>query len=238
MSNWDEEDWESGGAPAPAPAVGASLGNWDDEDLEEEEEEVVVKKPSAPMKPSKARALALKAKEEEENRLEAERILAREKELSELDAIERKMREQQIVEEADLENTRDLFMDGGAGKDGMKPPAEPTLDNYKPVTDADFKKFAGMISDRCCELNDNPRRTLRYVSFAKDVMRGLCRDLGPDDTKDLATFMGLLSNEKRDEFKKAKGLNKKRNNKKAHVRVDRAADMREDKFDDFADDFM
>lgn len=239
MSNWDDEDWETDPAPGPAPVLpvggGAGLGNWDDEDASEEEE-VVLKKPSAPMKPSKARALALKKKEEEEQRQEAERALAREKELQELSAMERKMREQQIVEASDLENAKDLFMDGDA-KAAMKPPAEPTLDTFKPVSDEDYKKFATMVGDRCGELNDNPKKTLRYVNFVKDVIRGLTKDLGPDDAKDLAAFTGLISNEKRDEFKKSKGF-KKKTNKKTHVRVDREGDMRNNDFDDFADDFM
>lgn len=239
MASWDDEDWEAPSAAAPLPITvgGGPEGTWDDEDVSEEGEEEVLKKPSAPMKPSKALKLALKAKEAEEQRLETERLLERERNLSAMSAIERKMEEQRIIEEADLENARDLFMDGKAGRGDSAPPAEPTLDNFKPVTDEDFKKFATMIGDRCAELNSNPRRTLRYVTFVKDVIRGLTKDLGPDDAKDLSTFMGLLSNEKRDEFKKSKGI-KKKASKKAHVRVDRADDMRENDYDDFADDFM
>lgn len=238
MSNWDDEDWETEPAPGPAPTLpvggGAGLGNWDDEDVSEEEE-VALKKPSAPMKPSKVRALALKKKEEEEQRQEAERVLAREKELQELSIMERKMRQQQLVEAADLENAKDLFMDGN-GKEAMKPPAEPTLDTFKPVSDADYKTFATMVGNRCGELNDNPKKTLRYVNFVKDVIRGLTKDLGPDDAKDLATFTGLISNEKRDAFKKSKGY-KKKSSKKTHVRVDREDGIRTNDFDDF-DGFM
>lgn len=238
MANWDDEDWDAPSATAPPPITvgGGPEGKWDDEDVSEEEESEL-KKPSAPMKPSKALKLALKAKEVEEQRLETEQLLERERKLNAMSSIERKMEEQRIIEEADLENARDLFMDGKVGNDDMAPPSEPTLDNFKPVTDEDYKKFAAMIADRCTQLNSNPKRTLRYVTFVKDVIRGLTRDLGPDDAKDLSTFMGLLSNEKRDEFKKSKGI-KKKTSKKANVRVDRADDMRDDAYDDFADDFM
>lgn len=250
MANWDDEEWEAdpGPAPAPAPAPisslplgGSSLGNWDDEDASEEEQEVELKKPSAPMKPSKLRALALKKKEEEEQQLAAQRALEREKEMEELSAVERKIRQQQIVEEADLENTKDLFMDGSS-KGGMKPPAEPTIETFKPVTEADYTTFATMISQHCMGLSNlngptKRKQTGLYVHFVKQLMRGLTTDLSPEDTKDLSTFMGLLSNEKRDQFKKSKGY-KKKASKKTHVRVDREDDMRGDAFDDFADDFM
>lgn len=238
MSNWDDDDWDatpSSSVPAVGVPLSSALGDWDDED-ESEDEVLVLKKQSAPMKPSKIRALALKEKEEAERSREIERILSREKEVKELSVVERKLRQQQLVEDADLENTKDLFMVSGGG-DSMAPPPEPTLMTFTPTSDDDFKLFAKMVSDRCCALNDNPRKTGRYVDFVKELLRGLTKGLGPDDAKDLATFMGLIGNEKRDEFKKSKGY-KKKNSKKAHVRVDRAADLRDDNFDDFADDFM
>lgn len=238
MSNWDDDDWEADTGPGlPMYPHAAPADNWDDEDESEDETlETNLKKPSAPMKPSKQRALALKQKEEEENRKAAERIRALEQKMQEMSAIERKMEQQRRVEEADLQNAKDMFMVSDT-KDEMAPPAQPTLDNFKPVTDADFKKFADMLAERCRILNDNPRKTTRYVTFLKDLIRGVTAELGPDDAKDLSTFMGIISNEKRDEFKKSKGF-KKKVNKKASVRVDKAADMRDDRYDDFVDDFM
>ncbi|CAN8065955.1 unnamed protein product [Agarophyton chilense] len=242
MSNWDDDEWDVDPSPA-APTIpsasayygGDALGNWDDED-QSEDEEPQLKKPSAPMKPSKARAKALKEKEEQERQREIEKVLARQKELDEMDAVQRKIREQQIVEEADFENAKELFMVGDASE-GMEPPADPTIENFKPVTDADFSKFAQMIGERCSVLNDNPKRTGRYMDFVKEMLRVVVKGLGPDDTKDLSTFVGVISNEKRDEFKKSRGF-KKKTNKKSHVRVDKMNDMRNDVYDDFADDFM
>lgn len=245
MSNWDDEDWEADSGPSPAPSLpvpaAGGMGNWDDEDLPEEEEDISLKKPSAPMKPSKARALALKKKEEEEQRLATARAIAREKEMEELSAVERKMRQQKLVEQADLENVKDLFMEGSSNG-GMRPPAEPTIDTFKPVTEEDYNKYAAMISEHCVKLSNINSPTKKkqmglYVSFVKQLMRGLAQELSQEDTKDLSTFMGLLSNEKRDQFKKSKGY-KKKTSKKTHVRVDREDDMRGDVFDDFADDFM
>lgn len=229
MSNWDDEDWDD----SQVVAGSEPLGNWDDEDAEEEPEPDY-KKISAPMKPKKALDRALKEKEEEERQREVERILAREKAVAEMSATERKRHQQQLVEDADLETARDIFS-GVVLSD--TPTTDPTLDTFEPVTDADYAKFAEMVGERCAKLNDNVRKTGRYVEFIKTAMRIMTRDLGPDDAKDLSTFMGLLSNEKRDEFKRSKGV-KKKTNKKVSVRVDRADDVRDNGFDDLADDFM
>lgn len=234
MSNWEDEDWEDS-TSLPQPSTSVAAGDWDDEDEEGLETiEEPMKIAPAPMKPKKALELALKAKEEEERRREVEAIAQREKELSELSQVERKLREQKIVEDADLENTKDLFGNDEGG--GMKVPDGPTLETFEPKTDEDFKKLAGMVGDRICPFNDNPRKTGRYIDFLKLVFRAVTKDLSSDDTKDLSTFVGVIGNEKREEFKKSKGI-KKKVNKKASVKVDRA-DMRSDLFDDFADDFM
>ncbi|PXF40919.1 Eukaryotic translation initiation factor 3 subunit J [Gracilariopsis chorda] len=237
MASWDDDDdWDA--HPPPAPTFHASsnaLGNWDDED-QSDDEQIELKKAPAPMKPSKLRAKALKEKEDQQRQREVQRVLARQKELDEMDAVQRKIRQQQIVEEADLENAKELFM-VAAPSDAMAPPSQPTLDDFKPQSDADFSKFARMMGDRCAALNDNPKRSARFMHFIKEMLRVAVKDLGPDDTKQLSTFVGVLSNEKRDEFKRAKGI-KKKSNKKSHVRVDKATDMRDDVYDDFADDFM
>lgn len=229
MSNWDDEDWDD----SQVAASSEPLGDWDDEDAEQEPDPGL-KKPSAPMKPKKALDRMLKEKEEEERRREVDRILAREEKLAEMSATERKLHQQQLVEEADLETARDIFS-GVVLSD--TPTTEPTLDTFNPVSDDDYGKFAEMVGERCAKLNNNPRKTGRYVELMKNVMRIMARDLGPDDAKDLSTFMGLLSNEKRDEFKRSKGV-KKKTSKKVSVRVDRVDDVRDNGFDDLADDFM
>lgn len=239
MADWEDDDWDSG-APAKSvlpPTVAPVLDSWEDEDASEEEEAPEKKAPEpAPMRPAKARALALKERERKENERLREKALAREKELDELSAAERKMRMQKIVEEADLDNARDLFVGSAADADGFIDEA-PTLENFTPKTEEEFKKYADMLGTKCRSFNTNPKRTLRYVTFVKDVIRELSKELGADDAKDLSTFVGLLSNEKREAFKKSKGHKKKSASKKAHVKVDKASDIRDDDYDDF-DGFM
>jgi Translation initiation factor eIF3 subunit len=79
------------------------------------------------------------------------------------------------------------------------------------------------------------------VFFVKEVMRGLTVDLGPDDAKDLAAHMNIISNLKLEEYKKAKGGAKKKVSKKTAVRVDRNdTDMLDSSYRDGYDndDFM
>lgn len=242
MGDWDEDDWDADvpAKAAPMSRAPAVPNSWEDEDQSEDESSVAAPKvapASAPMKASKARGLALKEREKREKEREKAKALAREKELAELSEMERKVRIRKIVEEADLDNARDLF-DGNAADAGrMMDDGKKTLVNFEPKTDDDYKKFAEMVGEKCRTLNKDPKRTLRYVNFVKDVMRQMTCDLGVDDSKELSTFMGLLSNEKREAFKKSKGHKKKAASKKTHVKVDRASDVRDDDFDDF-DDFM
>lgn len=240
MSDWEDDDWN---APGEAQASEA-LGDWDDEDKDRgggaaaAKEEAAANKPSAPMRPKKALAKALKQREEEERAKEAAALKAREQELESMSAVERKLKLQEIEEAADIENAKDLFSGGNfkAGK-SAPPSTKATIDTFQPTTDADFEKLAAMLGQRLCPFNNNPRRTGRYVQFLKHVFRSLTADLNADDTNDLSTFLGVVSNEKRDEQKRLRGV-KKKGNKKAVVKVDRADDMRSDRFDDFADDFM
>lgn len=238
MSDWEDDDWNAPGEPQPSEA----LGDWDDEDMgggaAAAEVEAAAKKSSAPMRPKKALAKALKQREEEERAKEAAALRAREQELEAMGAVERKLKMQKIEEAADMENTKDLFSGGNfkAGK-SAPPSTEATIDTFQPTTDADFKKLAAMLGQRLCPFNNNPRRTGRYVQFLKHVFRSLTADLNADDTNDLSTFLGVVSNEKRDEQKRSRGI-KKKGNKKAVVKVDRADDVRSDRYDDFADDFM
>ena len=236
MAGWDDDDWEaepsaSTAAPAPAPTF---KGSWEDEDLSEEEE-AKPKKPSgpAPMKPSKARALAMKQREVKE-------AAAREARLAAMNAAERKAEMQRIVEDADLDNARDLFSAGTEDiKAAVKSMKVTTIENMEPKTPADYTKLAEMIGKRCRKLNTNPKKTYQYMEFTKQLIRECTKDLNADDAKDLSTFMGLISNEKREAFKRSKG-HKKKNTSKKHVKVERGDAYDDGMHDDFNefDDFM
>ncbi len=230
MAGWDDDDWDAEPAASTKAPVPVVTGSWEDEDVSEEEE-VKPKKASgpAPMKPSKARALAMKQRE-------AKEAEARETRLAAMSAPERKKEMQRIVEDADLDNARDLF---SAGTDDVNKAVESmqvtTIENIVPKTPADYTKLAEMIGKRCRKLNPNPKRTQQFMEFMKQMMRECTRDLNADDARELSTFMGLISNEKRDAFKRSKG-HKKKNTTKKNVKVERN-DAYDDGMHDYHDEF-
>lgn len=242
--DWEDDDWESTPAPAPTAANASAPDDWEDEDVEPAVAPALAAaapKPSAPMKQSKRIALALKEKERAEQAATVERALKREAEMSAMDEASRKMAIQKIVEESDLENTRDLFMGGGESKSRMLPGEDgETLHTMNPTTPEELAKYASMLTEKCRKFNKDKRRTARYMVFVKEVVRGLCVDLDAEDAKELAMHMSTISNVKLEESKKARGGGKKKTSKKANVRVglDRADDIRDDYANDGLDDFL
>lgn len=242
--DWEDDDWES--AQTPAVAGGgktAAPDDWDDEDsvpVPAAAEAAAAPKPSAPMKQSKRLALALKEKEAAEQAAAVERAIRREKELAAMDESARKMEMQKIVEESDLDNTRELFMGGekSAGA-AFGPPVGDTLHSLDPKTDAELARYANLLVEKCRKFNKDPRRTARYMVFVKEVVRGLTADLDADDAKEIATHMSTISNVKLEEVKKARG-GKKKTSKKANIRValDQEDDMRNGSYADEYDEFM
>lgn len=229
------EDVSSTTPVAPIPTATA----WDDEDAEEEqdpEEAKAARKAPAPMKPSKEKELAIKRKEEEQAKKARAAALRRQKELDEMTPEERKTKREQMIRDSDLEAAKDLFM-GGAGV-GVSKPQGDSLDTFKAKTDDDYRKFAAMMGNKARELNTNKKRPARYVQFVKDLMKELTEDLGPDDVGEVSQSMTNLTNQKRDEYKKAKGIGKKKGKKKATVKMDRADQDFSAFDDDIYDDFM
>lgn len=241
--DWEDDDWESAPTPALSKPPTEAPNDWEDEDAEPEQAPVQVAaapKAPAPMKQSKRIALALKKKEEAEREEAIQRLQAREKRLAEMDAASRKLEMQKLVEEADLDNARNLFMDNGSRSSLSKDHIPPDLENLhtmNPSTDEELTRYAKMLTEKCQKFNKDPRRTARYMVFVKDVFRGLSADLGPDDVKELATHMNTISNVRRDEYKKSKGQKKKPPKKTTAVRVD-VDDLADTTYADEYDDFM
>jgi translation initiation factor 3 subunit J len=257
--DWEDDDWHASAPALPASAPGAVRGggavaavveaaapdDWEDEDAGVQEEPAAAAaapRAPAPMKQAKRLAQALKEKEALELEAARARAIAREKKLAEMDDAAKKLEMQRIVEEADLDNARDLFGadDTTTGAPAGMPVGE-NLVTMHPKTEEELAKYAAMFTEKCCKFNADLRRTARYVFFVKEVMRGLTADLGPDDAKDLAAHMNIISNLKLEEYKKAKGGAKKKVSKKTAVRVDRNdTDMLDSSYRDGYDndDFM
>lgn len=138
---------------------------------------------------------------------------------------ERKMENQRLVEESDLFNAKNILASDGIPGHNNKPPPAPTFENFKPVTDEDFDKLTAMIGTVLRRRNKDRRRTLRYLTFLKSLVREVTRDLNADDTKDISTFAFDISNEKLAASRKAKGSKSKKTPKKGFVKVDEAVGM-------------
>ena len=118
---------------------------------------------------------------------------------AEEDSVSRKMRERLLVEEADLELTKELMgtseRRGGGG-----------VEEALPKTKKEFLEFAKAMSDVCAKFS----KTAFYVDFLKEFDRHAASTLSADDCKNLAKTYNALANEKVVEEKAAAGKKEKK----------------------------
>ncbi|GJD10422.1 hypothetical protein Gasu2_46120 [Galdieria sulphuraria] len=128
-----------------------------------------------------------------------------EDELMGMSEAERKKFLEALEREADFQNAKELFGNGGVDE---------SLDAFRPETDADLERFCTLISRKLIEVTNNRRGAT------------------VEDIKDLATHVNVLANEKlKANQEKKKGKQKK----KAVVKVDAEDDLAslEDDYEDF-----
>jgi len=145
---------------------------------------------------------AEKKKAEEEAAAKSAAALA----AAEEDSVSRKMRERLLVEEADLELTKELMGTSSERKGG---------DVYSalPKTKKEFLDFAKAMADVCAKFS----KTAFYVDFLKEFDRQAASTLSADDCKNLAKTYNALANEKVAEEKAAAGKKKKKAGARALV---------------------
>ncbi|KAL4290964.1 hypothetical protein GQ457_14G016340 [Hibiscus cannabinus] len=221
------EDWEDEIPPIPTKALPKS--KWDDEDLDdtdikdswEDEDEPpkpqqpVAKAPEekAPKKPA-AKATEKKGKAVEVTKQEP------------LDPVAEKLRQQRLVEEADYKSTTELFAKKGDDK---------TLDNFIPKSESDFLEYAELVSHKLLPYE----KSYHYIALLKAVMRLSVTSLKAADTKDIASSITAIANEKLKAEKEATSK-KKTGGKKKQLLVDKPDDdLVVNAYDDIDDyDFM
>ncbi|KAK8979959.1 hypothetical protein V6N11_061703 [Hibiscus sabdariffa] len=205
------EDWEDEIPPIPTKALPKS--KWDDEDLDdtdikdswEDEDEPpqpqqpVAKAPEekAPKKPA-AKATEKKGKAVEVSKQEP------------LDPVAEKLRQQRLVEEADYKSTTELFAKKGDDK---------TLDNFIPKSESDFLEYAELVSHKLLPYE----KSYHYIALLKAVMRLSLTSLKAADTKDIASSITAIANEKLKAEKEATSK-KKTGGKKKQLLVDKPDD--------------
>mmetsp|Transcript_16690 Transcript_16690/g.36287 ORF Transcript_16690/g.36287 Transcript_16690/m.36287 type:complete len:237 (-) Transcript_16690:664-1374(-) len=216
MSDWEADDFKVPVLPA------AIKNNWDDEDVDSEPEKLAAPAQNVPAAKKDAGKQSRKSKldekiqqrEEREAAMRSARSKTTEASLEGLSAEERKLRLQEIVEESDMQNAKELFMDGEAGNDDDKA----TLDSLQLKTTKDDEKLAELFAEKIKPVF-RPKRSERYVELLKGVLRACTEELDVDDVKELATTVNVISNEKLKKKQAAQGK-KKKNTAKRSVRVE------------------
>jgi len=218
MSDWEADDFTP---TLPIRAVPKS--NWEDED-EESEPEVSVPAPAAPKSEKQSKKSLLEEKIREREERDRQRALEHsaklESELNGLSEAERKLRLQKIVEEADMQNAKELFMDDDADEDDDDEDTEAviTLDSITLKTRKEDAKFAELVSAKIKPLY-HPKRSERYIELLKELLRQTLEDLEVDDVKDISNTVNVISNDKLKKKAQAQGKKKKATAKKS-VRVE------------------
>ncbi|EME31915.1 uncharacterized protein Gasu_09810 [Galdieria sulphuraria] len=145
-----------------------------------------------------------------------------EDELMGMSEAERKKFLEALEREADFQNAKELFGNGGVDE---------SLDAFRPETDADLERFCTLISRKLIEVTNN-RRGATVLNFYKALLKNVTGEMKVEDIKDLATHVNVLANEKlKANQEKKKGKQKK----KAVVKVDAEDDLAslEDDYEDF-----
>ncbi|GMI80144.1 hypothetical protein like AT1G66070 [Hibiscus trionum] len=205
------EDWEDEIPPISTKVLPKS--KWDDEDVddtdikdswEDEDEPPQPQQPVAkapeekpPKKPA-AKATEKKGKTVEVTKQEP------------LVPVAEKLHQQRLVEEADYKSTTELFVKKGDDK---------TLDNFIPKSESDFLEYAELISHKL-----RPHeKSYHYIALLKALIRLSVTSLKAADTKDIASSITTIANEKLKAEKEATSK-KKTGGKKKQLHVDKPDD--------------
>lgn len=226
----DWEDWENDDFTPQLPAVAAPQAAAADGDIEaskfagEDEEE---DKPQYNVpKPQQSKPGKKKTYEDKDSttRIQDEALD---------DPMAEKLRQQRLVEEADLQSAKELF-GGGQGS-----PAS-ALDSFEPKSLKDHEELARLIAQQYLLPHS---KNQHYKTLLKALLKQACPPVGLPEVKDLETCLAGIKSEKLKEEKAAKA-NKTAAGKKKNVNVGSkggAAGLDDYKFDeplDDADDFM
>jgi translation initiation factor 3 subunit J len=233
--SWEEEDFEP-------PVVTSNTAQFEDEDKEEEvkdswEDEEPKPQPAkktttAPTESKKFAQTSTKKKsgkaiQKREQAKEVEQATANKKPLT----YEEKLALQKKVEEADMENIKDVFKDNDAlfGTDTAttSSTSQSGLDTFKPSSEKDFTKYAEMVAEKITKYDES----YHYPHMLKTLLREVTSSMDPDDIKELITTLNVVVNEKIAASKKKKSAPKK---KTAVTKKATFEDMVEGEYDMFS----
>mmetsp|Transcript_2605 Transcript_2605/g.9530 ORF Transcript_2605/g.9530 Transcript_2605/m.9530 type:complete len:282 (+) Transcript_2605:3-848(+) len=137
----------------------------DSEDEEEEEEE----KPKAAPKPKKEKAK------------KAEAVAVVDETLS--DPVAEKLRQQKLVEAADLQTAKELFGDV----------ASINLDEFVPKTEKDFEKYGGMLAAKYLKAYE---KSSHFGALVKAIVKGATNGMPSSGVKEIEVGVAAIRNER------------------------------------------
>lgn len=181
---WDADDF------VPLPPVSAkdepkTTSQWDDEDVEDELKEEAKPEP----------VIAPKPKKKFKKNIDDEGDLS--------DPIAEKLRQQRLVEEADYQNTSELF--------GDKSRTGHSLEYFIPKSEEDFLDYAELIAQKIRPFE----KSFHYMTLLRALLRHSVAAVKASDAKEFASSMTVIANEKLKAEKDATAGKKKTGAKKA-----------------------
>ncbi|XP_073058676.1 uncharacterized protein [Primulina eburnea] len=212
------EDWDH----FPDLKKEQSKHNWDDEDLEDDGVKDSWEDEDEPALAPKAKPSPEKVPKKPTSKLGEKKGTTVETAMEEpIDPVEKKLRQQRFVEEADYKSTAELFAKKGDEK---------TLDNFIPKTESDFAEYAELISYKLRPYE----KSYHYIGLLKAVMRLSLTSLRGADAKEVASSVTAVANEKIKAEKEASGSKKKVGKKKQLQHVGKPDDdVVTDAYDDY-----
>lgn len=218
--SWDEDDFEP---PSVIPVVvgvtskTTATKRFEEEDKEETKEswENLDVKENAPSTSTKKKLKEIvKAKEAPKP--------ASTSSDTPLDAETEKLRQQQIIEEAELQNTQAMFTGLDLNKDLV-------IDLKNPKDEKDFEVLAELIATKVAIFE----KSIHYRHFLKTFIKKASTSLKNEDLKELSTAITVLANEKLQAEKGSKKKKKTTSKKSINVKEDNDYDNIDDEYGDF-----
>ena len=234
--SWEDDDWEADDIDAKLtlPGGGKEEETWSDEeghDAHKQPDAVAVgaaaaaipAPPPAPPKPKTGLAKKIEEREAREKQENERREALRNKlqgdaavEISEDmdEATAERLRRKKLEEAADLDNAIDAF-----GLDHTKQSERAgrgeadeagAFDSLQPKSDADFEKLAALVQKKLAPYEG----TKGHLACLKALLRAATDNMSVEDTKDLNSFVSVISNAKlaaerdKDKGKKTKSKGK------------------------------
>jgi len=246
MDDWENEDFDN----IKLPAV---KNQWDDEDVESEEEikdswdasddEKPKPSPKPPKKEKAPKLTKAQQKKAEKERKERER---KEREELENESIEqRKFREAKLVQDADFQNTLDLFGADAAipaknnvseelfdEAEGAEKDAKVLIEDMKPKTKEEFRKYAEAVYDEISKYEKNQF----YNALLETLIKKVAEPMEIANVRKLISTLQLEITNKQKAQAKKKKTPKKATIKQAYDN-DIISDGMKFKYDDGADDY-